>query len=447
VVVPREASPLADAQPSRSDRADRRFIGIRLPGAFDPRTLLADPRRNHVVASYERPAHGLALVGVGDAGRAEMAPGGSPEDVRDAARALLDAPVEADETALRPRLLGGFAFDGRKPASEPWAEFAPGALVLPRMLFVREGNVSGVVIAPGVDPGELEAVLGGSHGDDCANRTLRIARDLDRDRWLASVGAIAAAVRAGRYEKAVLAAARELEADGHIGVGAALARLRDQYPYCHVFSLRAGDGVFLGASPELLVSLRNGVVRALGLAGSMRRDADADTDARLGQALMDSAKDRIEHETVVRALRESLAPLTQDLRAPNQPGLLKLRNIQHLATEVTGRAAEGVDVLTLLQHLHPTPAVCGYPTAAARAVIDAHETFERGWYAGPIGWLDAACDGEFAVALRSALVRGSRAWLFAGAGIMGDSRPADELAEIEMKFTPLTGALAGGAEL
>jgi isochorismate synthase len=376
-----------------------------------------------------------------------MAPGGSPVDLRDAARQLLAAPVETDASELRPRLLGGFAFDTGSAAGGPWTEFAPGALVLPRLLFVRDGSVNGVVIAPGVDPGEVEAVLGGSRSDDCASRSLHIARDVDRERWLASVGAIAAAVRAGRYEKAVLAAARELEASGPIGVGAALARLRDQYPYCHVFSFRAGDGVFLGASPELLVSLRDGVVRALGLAGSMRRDADPATDARLGQALLDSAKDRIEHETVVRALRESLAPLTRDLRAPNQPGLLKLRNIQHLATEVTARAAESVDVLTLLQRLHPTPAVCGYPTAAARAVIDAHETFERGWYAGPIGWLDAACDGEFAVALRSALVRGSRAWLFAGAGIMGDSRPADELAEIEMKFTPLTAALASGAEL
>jgi isochorismate synthase len=312
------------------------------------------------------------------------------------------------------------------------------------LLFVRDGGTNGVVLAPGVEQAELDALVGDNGDDRCARRTLHIARDVDREHWLWSVGAIAAAVRAGHYEKAVLAASRELEADGRIDVGAALARLRDGYPYCHVFSFSAGDGVFLGASPELLVSLRDGVVRSLGLAGSMRRDADADVDARLGEALLASAKDRIEHETVVRALRESLAPLTTDLRAPNQPSLLKLRNIQHLATEVTGRAAAGVDVLSLVHGLHPTPAVCGYPRATARAVIEAHETFDRGWYAGPIGWLDAAGDGEFAVALRSALVRGSRAWLFAGAGIMGDSRPADELAEIEMKFMPLAGALAGG---
>jgi salicylate biosynthesis isochorismate synthase len=374
-------------------------------------------------------------------------PGAGPEGARDAVRQLLDADAEVDRPELRPRLLGGFAFETGRPLAEPWSQFTPGALVLPRLLFIREGAVNGVVVAPGVDPGEVDAVLGGTRGDDCVRRALRVAHDVDSERWLASVRAVAGAVRAGRYEKAVLAASRELEADGKIGVGAALSQLRDQYPYCHVFSFTAGDSVFLGASPELLVSLHDGMVRSLGLAGSMRRDADPATDAQLGQALLDSAKDRIEHEIVVRALRESLAPLTSELRAPNQPSLLKLRNIQHLATEVTGRAADGVDVLTLVQGLHPTPAVCGYPTAAARAVIDAHETFERGWYAGPVGWLDAAGDGEFAVALRSALVRGSRAWLFAGAGIMGDSRPADELAEIEMKFMPLAGALAGGPAL
>jgi isochorismate synthase EntC len=104
-----------------------------------------------------------------------------------------------------------------------------------------------------------------------------------------------------------------------------------------------------------------------------------------------------------------------------------------------------VDVLELVERLHPTPAVCGWPTDAALRVIESHERFERGWYAGPLGWIDGAGDGEFAVALRSALVRGERGWLFAGAGIMGDSRPEDELAEIELKLAPLAGALENGA--
>jgi salicylate biosynthesis isochorismate synthase len=441
VVAPGEIAARIVASREASDT--RRFLGLRLPD-FDPSTLLADPQANGVVASYERPSAGLVLVGVGEAGRAECAPGEGPEGLRAAARALLAGEYTADTPELRPRLLGGFAFDGRRPPRAPWVGFAPGALVLPRLLFVSEGGVTGVVIAPGVDPDEVEAALTPPPMRTEAPQELRIAQDVDRAHWLTSVGAVAAAVREGDYEKVVLAASRELDADQTIPVGATLARLRADYPHCHVFSLRTGDATFLGASPELLVSLHDGLVRSLGLAGSARRGADDEEDAAMGQALLDSAKDRIEHETVVRALREGLAPLTAHLHAPNQPVLLKLRNIQHLATDVTAEAAPGVDVLALVAGLHPTPAVCGYPSAAAREVIESHEHFDRGWYAGPVGWMDGNGDGEFAVALRSALVRGQQAWLFAGAGIMGDSVPALELAEIEMKFLPLTNALAGG---
>ena len=160
--------------------------------------------------------------------------------------------------------------------------------------------------------------------------------------------------------------------------------------------------------------------------------------------MLNSVKDRIEHAIVVRALREGLADLATDLRAPNQPVLRRLRNIQHLATEVSADVRPGVDVLDVVERLHPTPAVCGWPAHIARSVIGRYERFDRGWYAGPVGWIDAAGDGEFAVGLRSALVRGARAWLFAGAGIMGDSDPEAELAEIELKFRPLTTALGGG---
>ena len=268
--------------------------------------------------------------------------------------------------------------------------------------------------------------------------------DLNRPALLAAVTDVAAEIRSGAYEKAVLAAPREIEAGAPISPGVALERLRDGYPDCHLFCFRSGDGIFLGASPEQLVGLRGGRVSALGLAGSARRGQTPEEDKALGEALLHSAKDRIEHETVVRALREGLATHAEHLHAPNQPGLRRLRNIQHLATEVSADVRPGVDVLDLVERLHPTPAVCGWPTAAARAVIARHERFDRGWYADADGWIDGDGDGEFAVGLRSALVRGARARLFAGAGIMGDSDPSAELAEIELKFRPLTSALGGG---
>ena len=455
-------TPRPDARGQRPIRGSRdvasreRFHVVELPAGFDPRTLLAGPAAAAVSAYYERPDRDLVLAGVGVAARIEVSAGLGPTAIREPALRLL-RPTAGDSTdaarsALRPRLLGGFAFDANEAPGGRWSGFDCGWLVLPRLLFVREGGASGVVLAPGTDPEELDTLLAEHAAAGLADSPepgeaaspLRVLWDLNRPALLAAVTDVAADIRSGAYEKAVLAATRELEAGAPIAPGVALDRLRDGYPDCHLFCFRAGDGIFLGASPEQLVGLRDGRVTALGLAGSARRGQTPAEDEALGEALLHSAKDRIEHETVVRALREGLAAHVEDLRAPNQPGLRRLRNIQHLATEVTATARPGVDVLDLVERLHPTPAVCGWPTAAAREVIARHERFDRGWYAGPVGWVDGSGDGEFAVALRSALVRGARAWLFAGAGIMGDSDPSAELAEIELKFRPLTTALGGG---
>ena len=439
------------------------FRGLRLPSGIDVDRLLDDAQRWGVVASYQRPDRGFSLIAVGEAGRAELPAGGGAAALRAGALELLRAPAETEVEALRPRLLGGISFGATAldlpgastPAEEwpvvPWDGFGRGSLVLPEILCVRDGGECGVVLAPGVPGARLAEFLAALSGGDGAEPSgarpagegngARVVCDVDAERWLASVARVASEVRAGLYEKVVLATCRELASGGPIDRGRALRRLRDGYRDCHHFSVTREGATFFGASPELLVSLRGGAMRALGLAGSAQRGSDAEDDERRGRELQASAKDRIEHEIVVRAIREALLPASRWLRAPNQPGLLRLRNIQHLATEVRGEVWPGADVLDLVERLHPTPAVGGWPTERALRVITDHERFDRGWYGGPVGWLDGAGDGEFAVALRSALVRGERAWLFAGAGIMGDSEPADELAEVELKFRPLAEAL------
>ncbi|MCK9487047.1 MAG: isochorismate synthase [Dehalococcoidia bacterium] len=419
------------------------FQSIVLNPDFQPLRLLADPAAGGVVASYERPDRGLALVGIGSADRVEVAPGRGPASIRDDARRLLERPLAGDAPGVRPRLLGGFRFNPAAETGEPWGAFGAGWLLLPRVLFVLDGESTAVVIAPDVDPREAARAAERTLGREAPSNgaTLEVERPMNRSRWLDSVARIAAQVREGAYEKAVLASTQRLAADHPISVGAALARLRENYPNCHLFTMTADDATFLGASPELLVSLTDGRVHALGLAGSLARGETPEDDERLGAELLASAKDRIEHESVVRAIRERLAPVTDELHAPNAPRLRKLRNIQHLSTDITGHVRPGVDVLDLVQRLHPTPAVCGWPTEVAREVIQDHEDFDRGWYAGPVGWMDATGDGEFAVGLRSAVVRGSHAWLFAGNGIMGDSDPESELAEVQWKFRPLGEAL------
>lgn len=429
------------------------FRAARLPEDLDPVVLLDTPREAGVVASYERPDRAFALVGVGEAGRIDLDRGASPDSARpDIERLLREGRTGTLEGALRPRLLGGFAFDGEREAGDPWRGFGAGSLVLPRVLLVRDGDTRAVVLAPGVPPEELLASVratargpGGQREPGFDGEPLRFAHRVDADAYRSGVAAITRDIREGEYDKAVLATSQELSAQHDIDTGQALRRLRERYPECHVFSFHGAGATFLGASPELLVSLREGMVTTLGLAGSAARGATPEEDERLGAALLGSEKDRAEHAIVVRAIRESLLAVTEQLRAPSTPGLRRLRNIQHLATEIAGRVVPGVDILELVRRLHPTPAVCGWPRDAARRVIHALEQFERGWYAGPIGWLDADGEGEFAVALRAALVRWERAWLFAGAGIMGDSDPDSELAEVRLKFRPLADALGGAA--
>jgi isochorismate synthase len=202
-----------------------------------------------------------------------------------------------------------------------------------------------------------------------------------------------------------------------------------------VFKFSVSGATWIGASPELLVSLENGVVRAAGLAGS--------APAGAGERLLRDAKELAEHAFVVEALRESLEPLCDRLEAPGVPSVVNLANISHLFTPFLGRARAGVGVLDLAASVHPTPAVAGTPRDAALAAIDRLEGLDRGWYAGPIGWFDLARDGEFAVALRSGLVTDGRAALYAGAGIVAGSSPRDEADEIEVKLAAMRDAVGG----
>ena len=265
----------------------------------------------------------------------------------------------------------------------------------------------------------------------------------DAAHWRRAVRQALAEIGAGRYRKAVLALRVRCAADAPHDAAAALTALAARYGECFVFGYRLGEASWIGASPELLVSLERGRLRASSLAGTRARAADEAEDARLAGELLASGKERAEHDLVARATRAALAPLCRELSAPPAPGLLRMAGIQHLHTPLEGSAAPGVDALDALLAMHPTPAVGGWPREPALEAIARIEDMDRGWYAGPIGWIDMQGDGEFAVALRSALVRGREAFLYAGAGIVRGSDPDRELAEAELKLRPLLDALRG----
>ena len=252
-------------------------------------------------------------------------------------------------------------------------------------------------------------------------------------------------IHAGELRKVVLARTLEVDAGRDLDPRRLAKRLRSVDPDAYTFAVPTPDGVMVGASPELLVSRRGLDVRSNPLAGSAPRSGDPDEDRGNAEALVASAKDREEHAVVVEAVAESLLPFCEALEHDPEPVLLATANVWHLSTRFTGTLREPApNALELVAALHPTPAVCGTPREVAQALIAELEPFDRGCYAGPVGWMDANGDGEWAIALRCAELRGTRAILYAGAGIVADSVPDLEVDETERKFRAFLDSLRWG---
>ncbi len=274
---------------------------------------------------------------------------------------------------------------------------------------------------------------------------------LTAPQWQQAVSAAVARIQAGDLSKVVLARDLLATASDDIDVHAVLARLAARYPDCWTFSC-AG---LVGATPELYIRVEGAEISSLVLAGTAPRGGSAADDAAIGAALLASSKDVEEHLYAVADVRAALAPLCEQLHVDDHPSLLRLANLQHLATAVTGRLArppvtagspglgQHASALALAAALHPTAAVGGTPPAVALELIRELERMDRGRYAGPVGWVDARGNGEWGIALRCAELDGARARLFAGCGIVADSDPVAELAESQVKLRPMQYALEG----
>ncbi len=350
------------------------------------------------------------------------------------------------EGAPLPRFFGGFAFQATSAPGESWSEFGDARFVLPRVAYTVTGREAWLTLTLGPaerDPAaveqELRALFAQLSQDSSPLKSPPVlltdsgvpSRGAERARWDALVSAILAAIERGEVEK-VVAARAERYAVAHAVDGVeVLRRLRGE-PHISRVALRFGEREFIAATPERLVSLSGLEVRTEALAGTRRA---AGHGASL--ALLASEKDRAEHRPVAREIVRCLAPLARAVHAAQQPIVRELRHVVHLLTPITAELSERRHVLSLVEALHPTPAVGGTPTEAALSFIQAHEPLERGFYASPIGWFDAAGDGEFWVGLRSALLEPNSVQLFAGAGIVQGSESAREYAETELKLCAL----------
>jgi salicylate biosynthesis isochorismate synthase/menaquinone-specific isochorismate synthase len=410
---------------------------------------------------WEQPDRGFALAGLGVAhesasrGRdrfAEVA----EECLRAGGDPVLDEPAGLPAGA-GPVWLGGFAFDGEGGASSTWSSLSPGSLVLPELSLCRSGERTfltvNAVVNPGDDAGEraagLEARLAGLRAETplpmldphpTAHAEIRSARPPAE--FEAAVAAATARIDKGEMSKVVLAREVIVSAAAAHDPAALFGAMRVQFPACFCFCCGTPEAAFIGASPELLVRRSGASVSTVALAGSTRRSSDPAVDDHLGEQLLRSDKDRREQRIVTRRIVRALRPHAVWVEAAAEPEIVKVANIQHLATPVIAQLAEPHSAIEMAGLLHPTPAVGGEPWPGAATAIGDLEGMDRGWYAGPVGWMDATEDGEFCVALRSALLRDREAHLFAGVGVVAGSDPAAELAETEVKLGALLPLLA-----
>jgi menaquinone-specific isochorismate synthase len=418
-------------------RQDIGRLFVRSVAITDPGDLLGHLPQPDAVAWVH---HGAGLVGWGEAARVTLPAG---EDRFTAGekwhRSLFDAADIDDQVRVRgsgPVAFGTFTFDASSEGS---------VLIVPRVLLGRDGHGQAwlTTVGPrGDDPPGDPLALGGTRPPKPPGGVRWHDGSLPGPQWEQAVAEAVAAIKAGRLRKVVLAQDQFATASDPVDVRALLRRLASRYPDCFTF---ACDGM-VGATPELLIRQSGRQVSALVLAGTTPRGGDLAEDTELGAALLASAKNTEEHAYAVTSMREALEPLCDELDSQLRPTLIKLPNLQHLGTWVRGTlASDGAprSALALAAAVHPTAAVCGTPTAAALELIRDLEHMDRERYAGPVGWVDADGNGEWGIALRCAQLSGRTARLFAGCGIVAGSDPAAELAEAQVKFRPMRGALEG----
>jgi menaquinone-specific isochorismate synthase len=325
----------------------------------------------------------------------------------------------------------------------PFDPAAGGSLVVPRRVIGRREDQAWLTMVEPAgappDPSE-EPVAPATAGEPPEPPDeFSLTPSLPHAEWKALIAATVERIAAHEFEKVVLARRIDIAANRPFVIGDVLARLVALYPSCMVFAV---DG-FIGASPELLIAREGDRVTSHPLAGTVARSGDAHADEALVAGLMSSPKARGEHQVVVDGLSRALAPVCVELDIPATPSVLGLRNVSHLATFITARLAPSSreTALELVARVHPTAAVGGDPMDAAVAYLQKVEGFDRGRYAGPVGWVDARGDGAWAIGIRSAEVEGADARIFAGNGVVAGSDPADELAETQLKLQALLAAL------
>ncbi|MDR1497243.1 MAG: isochorismate synthase [Puniceicoccales bacterium] len=415
-------------------------------------------------ACFEHPTSGTAFAGVGAAWHAVFHGKERFRRARDAANTLMANAIFDGDVRESPAMMhffAAFSFENDAPEDAP---FAPGNVFLPRWQIVRSGEqcflVKNNLVRSDITRSEIAAIVNAANGDALASELrlddapLRLRSLLDAQRvapvfteeggsWFsAGVADVLRRISNGDARKIVLARRLRATAPIPFSIPATFARLRETFPPCHTFAFACGaDRIFTGSTPECLVDVAGGILNTEAIAGSAPRPTPHAAPEPLAACLLADAKERREHTTVVETILASLRTLGIEARAADRAHCLALPYILHLRTPLRASVSNKIHLLDIAAALHPTSATGGVPTAAALDAIRSLEPNPRSLYAGTLGWFDAAGEGRLLVGLRSALISGNDALLFAGAGIVAGSLPSRELAETQAKFRAMADAL------
>ncbi|OEC00313.1 isochorismate synthase [Lysinibacillus sphaericus] len=399
----------------------------------------------------------MTLVGLGHAHTIQNNEKNNRFDAVEAEWKRLTKNCVKGQVELQPILFGGFTFDPQNNVDGEWTDFPEAYFALATyQLVLRDDKayISIHLIANAAEAdGQLEALRKERnhliHAAQVKEVKMYAKPEITnyfepyKDPYLASIDQVTALIKAKKADKVVIARSLALQFKEQVTSPQVLAQIIHEQPESYLFGLEWQDLLFFGASPERLVKVENGRAYSSCVAGSIQRGKTAEEDEAYGQSLLNDPKNGGEHQYVVDMIAETFRKNCVEMKIPDGPRLLKIRDIQHLFTPVEGQLNNEATILQLTKHLHPTPALGGVPRKEAMTAIRKYEPMNRGLYAAPIGWLDAEGNGEFAVAIRSAALLKDKAYLYAGGGIVADSEPQSEYEETLVKFRPMLRALGG----
>ncbi|WP_370221398.1 isochorismate synthase MenF [Cytobacillus sp.] len=360
-----------------------------------------------------------------------------------------------DKNATGPVMFGGFSFDPLKKKTKLWSKYSDSLFHVPTYMYSEmngQAYLTTNVVCTQHDGDSLFEKIVAERGMIMASikdyhpesvNTLQEEEDINPEKWMETVDAVVDELKSGSLKKVVLARESRLIYDKPIEIERVLLNLMEMQRESFVFAFESNGDCFIGASPERLIKKYGENVFTTCLAGSIPRGKTAEDDHILGDALLHDQKNLKEHQYVVDMIKEAMGESCSEVELPEEPQLMKMRDIQHLYTPVIGKTKGDASLLALVDRLHPTPALGGLPKREAVEKIREVEELDRGFYAAPLGWMDFRGNGEYAVAIRSGLIQGNEASLFAGCGVVQDSNAESEYQETKIKFRPMLTALGG----